>query len=91
MLTKEGKTMNTYEINGTYGSGHTPCTVLVSEIGGLKWYCVEDSINVNATYDDLQDGVDVETVGDVDCFTWSSPITDLDELEQAINLKRVKQ
>lgn len=75
---------NLYEINGTYGSGLTPCTVYVLEKpNGLKWYCVEDSVNVNATYGDLEDGVDVETVSDVDTFTASNPIEDLDQLEAA--------
>jgi len=78
--------MDAYETYGTYGSGNTPCTVLVYEQGnGLKWYCVGDSMNVNATYDDIMDGVDVESLADVDCFTWSSPIEALGELEAAVD------
>ena len=75
-----------YEINGTYGSQFTPCTILVLERpDGLKWHCVEDSVNVNATYDDLPEGIDIETTSDVDCFTWSSKIQTLDQLENAFN------
>ena len=62
--------MNTYTINGTYGSNQTPCIVLIAEnFDGSKWYCVEDSVNVNLTYDDLNQGIDVETVSDSDAFT----------------------
>lgn len=77
--------MNTYEINGTYGSSQTPCTVLVYEKrNGSKWYCVDGSCNVNLTYDDIEDGVDVEELNDLDCFTSSIEINTLNELEIAI-------
>ncbi len=76
--------MTTYELNGFYGSRQTPCTVLVCEDGDTKWYCVENSVNVNATNDSLEDGVDVEAVTDHDCFTWSSPIETLEELENSV-------
>ena len=74
-------------VNGTYGSGHTPCTVLVAQDHrGGAWYCVEGSANVNYTpfEDDLADGVDVETLEDTDCFTWPEGVHDLDGLEAAI-------
>lgn len=77
--------MNTFTINGTYGSQETPCTIFIAENrDGSKWYCVEDSINVNLTFDDLAEGVDVELVSDHDCFTWSSNIEDVDQLVNAI-------
>ena len=72
--------MNGQELNGYYGSGHTPCTVY--EYKG--WYCVEDSQNVNRTFDDLKDGVDVEEADDYDFFTASSPIGSLEELIEAV-------
>jgi len=80
--------MNTYEINGTYGSSQTPCTVLVYEErnGYSKWYCVEGSCNVNLTYDDIEDGVDVEELNDLDCFTWSDGIETLNELKTIVEL-----
>ncbi len=78
--------MKTYEISGTYGSQLTPCTVLVAENrDGSKWYCVEDSKNVNKTWEDLEEGVDVEMVQDADCFTAGKNIFTLEELEAAIN------
>jgi len=75
-----------YEVTGTYGSNKTECTVLVCEDGdSAKWYCVEDSVTVNRTFDDIEEGVDVEGLEDIDCFTWSSPIESLDELDNAVN------
>jgi hypothetical protein len=77
--------MAQFEIEGTYGSALTPCTVLVYEKkNGSKWYCVEDSCNVNLTYDDINDGVDVEVLADVNCFTWKRRIRTLNELATAI-------
>ena len=71
---------------GFYGSGNTPCTVVVSEdlADGGSWYCVEGSVNVNKTFDMLGVGVDVETLQDVDCFTAAHEIETLDELDEAI-------
>ena len=78
--------MNTFEVNGTYGSNNTPCTVFAAtDRNGLTWYCVEDSVNVNATYDDINEGVDVESVSDSNMFTASMPINSLDELEDQVN------
>lgn len=75
----------TQTINGTYGSGLTPCQVFThTERNGLTWYVVEGSINVNATYETLEDGTDVEVLQDVDTFTWSSPVESEEELLNAI-------
>lgn len=77
--------MKLYEVNGYYGSGKTPCTVFVAENrDGSKWYVCEGSQNVNKTYDDIDNGVNVELLRDVDIFTGSF-INSLDELEAAIN------
>jgi len=77
--------MNTYETQGYYGSHHTPCTIFAYETRGITWYCVEDSSNVNATYEPVEIGVDVETLADCDCFTAGQPIESLDELETAVD------
>jgi len=78
--------MNTFEVNGTYGSNNTPCTVFAAtDRNGLTWYCVEDSVNVNATYDEITNGVDVESVIDADMFTAAIPINSTDELEEQVN------
>ena len=56
-------------IEGTYGSQFTPCQVFVCG----AWYVVEGGSTVNraACLSALVDGVDVETIQDVDCFTTS--------------------
>lgn len=80
--------METFELNGTYGSGKTPCTVLcakTSKNSNATWYAVEGSQNVNKTFDQLNNGVNVEELSDIDCFTWSKGINSLEELENAIN------
>lgn len=77
--------MKTYEVNGFYGSGHTPCIVFVAEtFNGSRWYVVEGSVNVNCTLDDIKPGVNVETLPDLDMFTSSSPINSLEDLIRAI-------
>lgn len=69
------------EVSGTYGSGKTPCTVFVVETyKGGAWYCVEGSKNVNFTYDEIEDEVDVEVLNDHDFFTAGKEIETLDEL-----------
>lgn len=75
-----------YEIQGTYGSYNTPCTVFVYERLMEKWYCVEGGNNINMTYEDLPDGIDVELVGDLDCIMLSEPINSLEELEIAVEV-----
>ena len=68
------------ELSGTYGSGKTPCSVFYYE----GWYCAEGSQIVNFTHETLENDVDIETVEDSDCFTWSSEINSLDELIEAV-------
>jgi hypothetical protein len=75
----------TFETSGFYGSGHTPCTIYVYENrNGSYWYCVEDSINVNCTYQEITPGTNVEEVQDVDFFTASSPINSEEELQEQV-------
>lgn len=77
--------MKTYELNCTYGSSKTKNTVYVYENrDGSKWYAVDGSLGVNQTYDDMEDGVNVEELSDVDTFTYSSPINSIDELIEAV-------
>lgn len=75
-----------YTVNGTYGSGETECEVFVYELyNGMKWYVVEGSKNVNATYDDIEEGVNVELLSDVDCMTSMEDIESEEELESFID------
>lgn len=70
------------EVEGTYGSEKTPCTVYVYETLNGRWYACDGSVNCNFTYDDIEDGVDVEELSDVDFFTASKPIESCDQLEE---------
>ncbi len=73
-------------IRGTYGSSQTPCDVFVYELrNGSSWYAVEGSCNVNKTFQELYDGVDVECVMDIDYFNYSNGINSLEELENAVD------
>ena len=73
--------MKTREVNGFYGSKHTPCIVFVAINGdGSLWYVGEDSVNINLTFDEVEDGVNVEELSDVDCITASKPVTSEEEL-----------
>ena len=63
------KTNGLKTVSGTYGSLMTPCDVFVFEYDGGFWYAVSGSRNVNFTYDEPMDGVDVEEVIDYDSTT----------------------
>ena len=71
-------------IRGTYGSELTPCDIYTKESRGGTWYCVDGSKNVNFTYDELQNGVDVECLNDVDTFT-AEEINSEDDFELAFD------
>jgi len=77
-------------VSGTYGTG-TPCDVFVYETRQGNWYCVEGSKNVNCTFDEISDGVDVECLYTVDVFTWNKDIDSYEELVEAVDftLKKV--
>lgn len=77
--------MNIYKIRGFCGSLSTPCCVLVAEADGGKYYVVQGGCSVNFTHDNLENGVNVETVMHADTFTWSKGVDTLDQLEHAIN------
>lgn len=76
--------MNTYEISGFYGSGNTPCTIFCASTSRGTYYAVEESYNVNYTYEDVIEGVNVEDIGDSDMFTSSLPIDSLEILENEV-------
>lgn len=69
------------EVEGTYGRSKTPATIFVYEQGRRKWYVAEGSVNVNCTYDDIEDGVDIEELNDVDTYTAPKPINSVEDLE----------
>ena len=69
-------------VNGFYGNGNTPCKVFVytDERTGARWYCVNNSVNVNCTFDSVDNGVNVETLTDIETATSDKQINSLDEL-----------
>jgi hypothetical protein len=73
-------------INGTYGSFYIPCTILVYEdkMKGGSWYVVKGSKNVNFTYQELQHGINVELIEDIDYLTSDNEIETIDELIAAV-------
>lgn len=81
--------MRHFEINGTYGSGNTPCIVFVVEDGFGYWYCVEGSRNANFTHTDLYNTedqiVNVETLEDADTFSVDEKIETLEDFYDHVN------
>ena len=78
---------STNTVSGFYGGSKTPCKVFVAYCycsSGLTWYVVKGSVNVNATYDDIENGVNVETLSDVDTFTNDKPINTEKQLIKAL-------
>lgn len=77
--------MATNTVTGTYGGSQTPCSVFTfTARNGATWYAVEGSSNVNCTYDQVSDGVDVEALSDHDMFTWPEGIHSEEDLERAV-------
>lgn len=71
-------------IKGTYAQGI--CTeIFVQTDGYINWYCVDGGTIVNGTYDEINEGVDVEKLHDIDTFTWDKPIDSKEEFEYAVN------
>jgi len=70
------------ELTGFQGSGKTPCVVLVVD----DWYVVKGGTVANqaANPELLEDGVHVEELIDVDCFTVIEGIHSLEELEDLL-------
>lgn len=76
--------MKTKTVNGYYGARQTPRNVFVCYDSNYSWYVVEGGTVVNCTTDEIEDGVDVELLYDVDCFTWNKPVESEEELEEAV-------
>lgn len=73
------------EVNGFYGSGNTPCIIFVYQCKNMNWYACEGASGVNATFDDVDLGVDVETLDDVEFFTADNPIDSVESLQYEVD------
>lgn len=71
---------NLFEITGTYGASKKEATIFVYEkSNGSKWYCVENGYNLNLTFDEIEDGCNIEELADIDTSTSKDTINSLDE------------
>ena len=68
------------ELSCTYGRGTASTCYTWDEGNGATWYAVRGSCNVNCTYDEVPDGVDVETLTDHDTGTAGAPINSADDM-----------
>jgi len=72
--------MNLYEVNGFYGNRNRGTILVYETRSGKRWYCVEGSCNINCTYDEINEGVDVETISDIDTMSSREGIYSVNEL-----------
>ena len=76
---------NLFEVSGIYGRG-TDCNILVAEMSNRSfWYCVEGCSNVNNTFEEIEEGTNVEMLSDSDYFNNDKEIYTLEDLKNAIN------
>jgi hypothetical protein len=72
--------MNLYEVDGFYGTRNRGTIFVYETRSGKRWYCVEDSCNINCTYDEIKDGTNVERLSDIDTMTSRKGINSVNEL-----------
>jgi hypothetical protein len=70
------------EVNIVYGSSHNKGVAFVSDGRISRWYIVKGGTVANKTYDDIEEGCDVEELEDFDCCTSKDPINSLEEFEK---------
>ena len=73
------------EIDGFQGGYHTPCTIWVADMtDGTSWYVEEYGSVAFQTMERLEDGVDIEEINDIDLFTVSGGMKDIDVFERLV-------
>lgn len=76
---------NLREVQGYYGKS-TPTTIFVyDKRNGSRWYAVEDSVNINCTYDEIEEGTNVENLSDFDTMGADNPVNSLEDLEREVD------
>ena len=74
------------EFEGYHGATMNPGTILtLEEKDGLKWYCISGTVIVNATYDQIDHGTNIDDLTVTDGFSWPEPIRSLEDLDYAVN------
>lgn len=78
---------NLREVDGFYGHNRpNPTTIFVYEKrNGSRWYAVEGSENINLTYDEIEEGCNVEALTDCDHMGANKPVESLDDLEREVD------
>ena len=71
---------NLYEVNGFYGTMNRGTILVYETRNGKRWYCVEGSCNVNCTYDEINEGCNVERLSDIDTMSSRNSIETVNEL-----------
>jgi hypothetical protein len=72
--------MNLYEVNGFYGTQNRGTILVYETRSGKRWYCVEGSSNINCTYDEINEGCNVETISDIDTMSSRDGIYSVNDL-----------
>ena len=70
---------NLYEVDGFYGTRNRGTIFVYETYSGKRWYCVEGSCNINCTYDEINEGCNVERLSDI--YTMSSRF-DIDSVNE---------
>lgn len=60
--------MKSTHIAGYYGNRPNPADIFILEMNGGTWYAVEGSQNVNFTYEEIKEGINVESIVDAEGF-----------------------
>lgn len=76
--------MNNYEVSGFYGTRNA-ATIFVSERRNYTWYCVEGSTNINKTTEEIKDGINIESVHDIDYLSADNPVNSIEDLLQEVD------
>ena len=71
---------NLYEVNGFYGTRNRGTIFVYETYSGKRWYCVEGSCNINCTYDEINEGCNVERLSDIDTMSSRNGIDSVNEL-----------
>ena len=71
---------NLYEVDGFYGTRNRGTILVYETNSGKRWYCVEGSCNINCTYDEINEGCNVERISDFDTMSSKDEIFSVNEL-----------